>query len=67
MHIDFTEILVETVSRVLIIEGKDPSDEYVESILNQLFSDPAYVEYVARCITMRDSFTNFEMYQMMKK
>lgn len=68
MHIDFTEILVETVRQVLKIEGKDPdNDEYVELVLNKLFSDPDYADCVARCITMKDSFTNFKTYQMMKR
>lgn len=68
MHIDFTEILVETVRQILILEGKDADDdELVESILNQLFSNSEYVDYVARCITMKDAFTNFETYQMMKR
>lgn len=68
MHIDFTEIIVETVRQVLKIEGKDlDDDELVESILNQLFSNSEYVDYVTSCITLKDSFTNFESYQMMKR
>lgn len=68
MHIDFTEIIVETVRQILKIEGKDSdNDEYVDEILDKLFSDSEYVEYVARCITMKDAFTNFESYQMIKR
>lgn len=68
MHIDFTEIIVETVRQILKIEGKDSdNDEYVDEILDKLFSDSEYIEYVARCITMKDAFTNFELYQMIKK
>ena len=67
MHIDFNEIIGETVRQVLKIEGKDQDDdEYVEEIINKLFSDSEFVDYIARCITMKDSFTNFETYEMKK-
>lgn len=68
MNIDFTEILVETVRQILILEGKDADDdELVESFLNQLFTNSEYIDCISRCITMNAPFTNFETYQMTKR
>ena len=68
MNVDLTEIIVETTRQVLAIEGKDADDdEYVEAVLDKLFSDEKFIEYIARCITMNFSSTKFGAYEMKKR
>lgn len=68
MNIDLTEIIVETTRQVLAIEGKAADDdEYVEQVLNRLFSDEEFIEYIARCITMNFPSTKFGTYEMKKR
>lgn len=68
MHVDLMEIIVETTRQVLAIEGKDAdNDEYVEEVLDKLFSDEEFIDYIARCITMNFSSTKFGTYEMKKR
>ena len=68
MHVDLTEIIVETTRQVLAIEGKAADDdEYVEEVLDKLFSDEEFIDYIARCITMNFPSTKFGTYEMKKR
>lgn len=68
MNIDLTEIIVETTRQVLAIECKDSDDdEYVENVLDKLFADEEFIEYIARCITMDFPSTKFGTYEMKKR